>query len=455
MKHSTSEKNSIGILKCMHPLLARFSDFLSEVSEMNNSINTIIIGGGQCGLSVSYYLKQHNHDHLILEKAHQPAEIWRERWDSFTLNTPNWMVTLPGAPYEGDHPDHFMTREEIVAFFEDYIERFNLPIHYGIEVQAVDSCSTGFKVTTDHGVYKTKNVVIATGFYQKPKFPTCSQNISKNIQQIHSSDYKNPSSLKKGNVLVVGSSQSGAQIAEELNQAGRTVYLSVSSAGRVPRRYRGKDVTQWEEEIGYYKRTVNQLKSPKDRFGSSAHTTGKDGGHTINLHQFARDGIKLLGRVVNAERDTITLAPTLHQNLAKADQFEAEFLKEVDQYIETHHLDIPKETVPHLTDGFDVEEISELNLLDAAIETIIWATGFSFDFNWIHFPVVDPMGCPVQWRGISRCPGLYFIGLPFLHTGISSLIAGAGADAAFIADVILSNKPIDIETKHVHSLVNI
>ena len=422
---------------------------------MDKTVDTLIIGGGQCGLSVSYFLKQYNHDHLILEKADQPAEVWRQRWDSFTLNTPNWMVTLPGAPYEGDQPDHFMTRDEIVAFFENYIKRFDLPIRYGIDVQALDSCITGFQVSTNHGIYKAQNVVIATGFYQKPKFPACSHHISDQVQQIHSSDYQNPLSIPKGNVLVVGSSQSGAQIAEELNQAGRTVYLSVSSAGRVPRRYRGKDVTQWEEEIGYYKRTVNQLKSPMDRFGSSAHTTGKDGGHTINLHQFARDGIKLLGRVDSTEGETIILAPNLHHNLAKADQFEANFLKEVDQYIEMHQLDIPEETLPMLTDGFDVEEISELNLTDAGIQTIIWATGFSFDFSWIHFPVVDAMGCPVQWRGISRCPGLYFIGLPFLHTGISSLIAGAGPDAAYIANVILSNQPIDIETKHIHSLVNI
>lgn len=191
--------------------------------------------------------------------------------------------------------------------------------------------------------------------------------------------------------------------------------------------------------MGYYKRTVDQLDSPKNRYASSAHTTGKDGGHTINLHQFANDGIHLLGRICDANGDLITLAPDLNQNLANTDQFESDFLKEVDEYIEKNHLDVPKESLPHLTDGFAVEEIEELNLDDAGIRTIIWATGYFCDYSWIHLPICDTKGYPNHQRGVTKFAGLYFIGLPFLHTGISGVIAGVGDDAEYIATQILQN----------------
>lgn len=407
---------------------------------MNKLVKTIIVGAGQGGLSVSYYLKQKKHQHLILEKENHIAESWRSHWDSFTLNTPNWMVHLPGMTYQGNDPEGFMTREEIVAFFERYLHKQQLPIKYGVTVTSIDPGGAGYIVQTNQGTFESVNVVIATGFYQTPKLPAFHKYITPKIHQIHSSEYQNPESLPEGAVLVVGSSQSGAQIAEELNENGREVYLSVSSAGRVPRTYRGKDVTLWEQSMGYFRRTADQLDSPKSRFASSAHTTGKDGGHTINLHQFARDGIHLIGRIINAKDNWISLAPDLHENLAKADQFEADFLKEVDQYIEDNNLGIPDETLPHLTDGFAVKEIQELNLHDAGIRTIIWGTGYSCDYSWIHLPICDPKGYPIHQRGITQFNGLYFIGLPFLHTGISGVIAGAGDDAEYIASVILQQQ---------------
>lgn len=409
---------------------------------MNKLVNTIIVGAGQGGLSVSYYLKQENHQHIILEKENQIGTSWRSHWDSFTLNTPNWMVHLPGMQYQGEYPEGFMTRKEIVAFFEQYLKEKQLPVKLGVTVTSVDPGGAGYIVQTDQGTYEAANVVIATGFYQKPNFPTFHQHISSTIHQIHSSEYQNPESLPEGGVLIVGSSQSGAQIAEELNKAGREVFLSVSSAGRVPRRYRGKDISVWEEEMGYYKRTVDQLDSPKNRYASSAHTTGKDGGHTINLHQFARDGIHLLGRIRNAHDDLISLAPDLHQNLAKADQFEADFIREVDQYIEKNNRELPEDTLPKLTDGFDVEEKQRLNLDDAGISTIIWATGYSCDYSWIHLPICDSKGYPIHQRGVTKFTGLYFIGLPFLHTGISGVIAGVGDDAEYISKSILSKDRI-------------
>lgn len=406
---------------------------------MAEHIETIIVGGGQGGLSTSFYLNQQGREHVIFDKAHQSAQAWRDRWDSFTLVTPNWMVRLPGAPYQGEQPNGFMTRKEIVSFFDGYINRFNLPIKYGVSVQNVEPINSSYIVRTDQGDYAAKNVVIAVGLFQQSKFPLNPQNLSMNIQQIHSSQYQNPAALPPGAILVVGSAQSGAQIAEELNQSGRKVYLSVSSTGRIPRRYRGKDSYLWMDHMGYFRRTVDELKSPSEKFAASAHATGKNGGYTLNLHQFARDGIQLLGHITGMNKNSVFLAPDLKENLAKADHFEMEFVKEVDRFIEENQLDAPPETLPKLMDGYHVEEIHELDLKQADITCIIWATGYKFDFSWVKLPLLDQDGFPIQKYGVSDFPGLYFIGLPFLRTGISGVIAGVGDDAKLITSVIGKN----------------
>ncbi len=407
---------------------------------MAEFINTIIVGGGQGGLSTSYYLKKHGHPHIILDKANEVAHIWRHRWDSFTLITPNWMVRLPGAQYKGDHPDGFMTRNEVVAYFESYVDRFELPVKLNTSVEIIEPSKGGYVIKTDAGGdYHAGNVVVATGLFQQPKVPSFNGKLSSKITQLHSSQFKNPQMLPEGAVLVVGSSQSGAQIAEELYQSGRKVYLSVSDAGRLPRRYRGRDFTYWMNDMGDFARTVDELSSPKDKFGSSSHGTGKDGGHTINLHQFARDGVTLLGRIQNVENERIILAPDLKDNLAKADQFEADFAKTVDKFIAQHQIYAPSESLPQLTDGYEQEEIHELNMKSAGIGCVIWSTGYKFDFSMVKIPTFDEDGYPIQHRGVTNYPGLYFIGLPFLYSGLSGVIAGVGVDAEYITSTILSN----------------
>ncbi len=409
---------------------------------MTEQVNTIIVGGGQGGLSTSYYLTQQGRDHIILEQADHVAESWRNRWDSFTLITPNWMTRLPGAEYQGDDPDGFSDRDEVVTYFEKYVERFDLPIRSGIRVISVEPIEAGYLVSTDEEDFEADNVVIATGLFQQPKIPLLSTNLPAEIHQLHSSEYRNPEALPDGAALVVGSAQSGCQIAEELYQSGRRVYLSVSSAGRLPRRYRGKDVTRWMDEMGFSDRTVDQLPSPKVKFAGSAHGTGKDGGHTINLHQFARDGVVLLGHIESIQEDRIVLAPDLKENLSKADEFEADFARKIDDYIEKIGLDAPKETLPELRDGYMAELIPELDLKSAGITSVIWATGFKFDFSLVKLPAFDEDGYPVQQRGVTAYPGLYFIGLPFLHTRNSGLLFGVGADAAHVASAIVaSGKP--------------
>jgi putative flavoprotein involved in K+ transport len=404
---------------------------------MSEQVETVIIGGGQAGLAVSYYLSQQGRAHTILEQASQPAEAWRNhRWDSFTLVTPNWMTRMPGAEYQGDDPDGFMPRGDVVAYLEEYIERFRLPIRYGVRVSSVKPNGTGYLVHTGEATVEAANVVIATGLYQQPNIPPVGANLPVEVQQLHSSQYRNPAALPPGAVLVVGSAQSGAQIAEELYQSGRQVYLCVGGSGRGPRRYRGKDITWWFNKIGFYDVTVDKLPSPKARFGGSAQVTGKDGGHTINLHQFARDGVVLLGRMEAVQKGKITLAPDLMENLANTDKFEADMLAKIDEYVEKNGLDVPQENLLQPQDGYDADVITELDIESAGITGVIWATGYKSDFSLVQVPVLDEDGYPVQKRGVTRYPGLYFVGLPFLHTSKSGLLFGVGDDAAHIASDI-------------------
>ena len=406
---------------------------------MSTHIETVIVGGGQAGLAVSYYLSQKNRPHIVLEQADKAGNAWRNhRWDSFTLNTPNWQSVLPGTEIPGSNPDNFLSRDEIVAYFENYVSSFQLPMSYAVQVHSVGPKSSGhgYVVQSSTGRFEASNVVIATGLYQKPKIPAVSAEFPPQIRQIHSDEYRNPQSLPNGTVLVVGSGQSGARIAEELYKSGRKVYLSVSRAGRVPRRYRGKDANWWHERMGDYERTVDQLPSPQAKFASKPIISGKDGGHTLNLHQFARDGVKLLGRIQRVRDNSVLLAQDLKANLARADQFEAGLAKKIDEFIAKNRIDAPEEALPMLADGYGVHETPELNLVDANVTTVIWATGYSFDFSIVELPVFDNDGYPMQKRGITDHRGLYFVGLPWLHNARSGLLFGLAQDAGHIAAAI-------------------
>jgi putative flavoprotein involved in K+ transport len=400
---------------------------------------TIIIGGGQAGLATSYHLKQRGQEHLVLEQAAQAANAWRnDRWDSFTLNTPNWAFRLPGAEYQGAAPDGFLKREEIIKTFEQYVARFQLPVQYGRKVTAIEHVSddTGYLVHTEDEVLAASKVVVATGLYQKPKIPSFSQDLPAHITQLHSGQYRNPQALAPGAVLVVGSGQSGCQIAEELYLSGRQVYLCVSSAGRVPRRYRGSDAFKWMGLIGFLDRTPDKLPSSRARFSANPQVSGIDGGRTLNLHQFVRDGVILLGRIQDGRAGRIWLAPDLKENLAKADKFEAEFTQKIDAYIDQNGLEAPVDTLPALQDGYQVEELDTLDLMSAGVTTIIWAMGYDFDFSMVKLPVFDADGYPVQKRGVTAYPGLFFVGLPWLNKFKSGLLVGVSEDAEYLACVI-------------------
>jgi putative flavoprotein involved in K+ transport len=397
-------------------------------------VETIIVGGGQAGLAISYYLKQEGREHLILERAPAVANAWRhQRWDSFTLVTPNFQVRMPGSEYRGNDPYGFMSLSEVVKYFDDYLQRFQLPVRCGIEVTSVERDGHGYLVRTSEGDYRANNVAIATGLYQSPKIPKFSSVIPSNILQIHSMKYKNPSSLPDGAVLVVGTGESGAQIAEELYQSGRKVYLSIGSAGRVPRRYRGRDINDWFTRMGMFDTRVEDLRSPADKFHPHPQISGKNGGESLNLHQFTRDGVVLLGHVRDAANGRIMIAPDMKETLAKVDQFEINALKAVDDYIARMGLNAQAAPVPQLRDGYAQEVITELDLKATGISTIIWATGYAFDFSLVKLPVVDSDGYPIQKRGVSEYEGLYFLGMPWLHSRRSGILFGVGDDAAYIA----------------------
>ena len=405
---------------------------------MTESIDTLIIGAGQAGLSLSYYLTQQQRPHVLLDKAAQLADSWRNhRWDSFTLVTPNWHILLPGGEYHGDDPDGFMPRDEVVSYLERYAAGFEAPVRFGVAATAVKAEGIGYRVRTVQGDYQAANVVIATGAFQLPKIPPSSASLPPQITKLHSGEYRNPEALPPGAVLVVGSGQSGCQIAEELYQSGRKVYLCVGdSAGRAPRRYRGRDITWWLVQTGFFSRTVDQLPSPMARFAANPQVSGKAGGHTLNLHKFAREGVTLLGRFSGLDGNKVLLTPDLYKKLEKIDKFEADMVKVIDEYISKNSIDAPEETLHFDRDGYAAQIITELDLNAAGITCIVWAGGYKYDFSWIHLPILGDDGFPVQQRGATAFPGLYFLGLPWLSTFKSSLLFGVGEDAAYIASKI-------------------
>jgi putative flavoprotein involved in K+ transport len=377
----------------------------------------------------------------VLEQAAHPANVWRDaRWDSFTLVTPNWTLRMPGAAYDGAEPDAYLSRDEVVAYFDRYVDRFRLPVRCNTRVVAVEPIDgAGYRVRTTETTMRADNVVIATGYEQHPKIPPFAADLPSGIAQLHSSRYRNPASLPVGAVLVVGTAQSGCQIAEELYQSGRRVFLATGGgAGRAPRRYRGQDAFSWLDRIGFFDRTPDQLPFPKERF-AAPHVSGTKGGHTLNLHRFARDGVTLLGHVRGVAGDTIAVAPDLHDNLGRIDRFEREVATMIDGYIQTHGLDAPIEELPRLDDGYAQPVIEELDLTAAGITAVVWATGYRYDYGLVKAPVFDAGGFPIQTRGITGQAGLSFVGMPWMPSLKSGILVGVGDCAAHIASTIAAS----------------
>ena len=401
----------------------------------------VIIGAGQGGLAVSHYLSRLGVEHVVIERS-SIASSWREhRWDSFCTVTPNWSIRLPGAEYAGDDSDGFMGRDALVRHFEVWARSFDAPVRCGIEARAVRPAGDGFEVVTDDGPYRAGCVVVATSTYQTVHVPAVAARLPRRLAQLTSHDYKHPRMVPPGAVLVVGCGQTGAQIAEEVHEAGRRTYLCVGRAGRLPRRYRGRDCIEWQRDMGYLDRTPAMLDSPRDRFRGDPHLSGKNGGRTLSLHHFHRDDIRLLGRLTGCRGERAEFDGDLHAQMRFADAFSDRIVGQFERHIEEHRIDAPPPTAAELTGGPPPhgrfpEVVRELDLAEAGVGTVIWATGYRYDFSWIDAPVLDDAGYPVAPGGVTACPGLYFTGLNWMTWRKSGIIYGAGDDArSVVADI--------------------
>ncbi|MCW5625312.1 MAG: MSMEG_0569 family flavin-dependent oxidoreductase [Burkholderiales bacterium] len=396
-----------------------------------------IIGGGQAGLSMSRCLRDHGIDHVVLER-HRVGHAWREeRWDSFCLVTPNWQCNLPGFPYDGDAPHGFMEKEAIVRYVEAFARSFEPPLREGVDVGGLRRRADGrFELTTSSGSLTADQVVVATGGYHTPVIPRLAERLPGDVMQLHSREYRNAASLPTGAVLVVGSGQSGCQIAEDLHLAGRTVHLCVGSAPRTARRYRGRDVVDWLADLGYYDMPVEQhpLKE-RVRAKANHYVTGRDGGRDIDLRRFALEGMVLHGRLDDLRGTHIRFRDDLATNLDQADAVAESIKDTVDRYIDKAGIDAPTEAryVPVWRPG---STALELDLRDAGITSVIWCVGYRADFRWIELPAFDGSGHPAHRRGVSAVDGLYFLGLPWLHTWGSGRFSGIARDAAHLAEQV-------------------
>ncbi len=394
----------------------------------------IIIGGGQAGLSMSWLLKQRGIDHVVFEK-HRMAEAWRsKRWDSFCLVTPNWQCRLPGFPYAGPDPDGFMKKEQIIEYLEAFARSFEPPLREGVTVRRLRRHQSGaFEVCTDIGDFLADQVVVATGGYHTAVLPRLAERLPAEIVQIHSSEYKNPESLPAGAVLVVGTGQSGCQIAEDLHLAGRQVHLCVGGAPRTARRYRGKDVVAWLDEMGYYRMPIHEHPQ-KDRVRAKAnhYVTGRDGGRDIDLRKFALEGMKLYGRLKEIDGATMRFAADLRQNLDQADSVAESIKSTIDKFIASKQIDAPVEE-PYRPPWQPDHEPPVLDYREANIRTIIWSVGYRTDYTWVELPIFDGKGYPAHERGVTTAHGLYFLGLPWQYTWGSGRFSGVTSDAEFLA----------------------
>jgi putative flavoprotein involved in K+ transport len=421
---------------------------------MKQHYSVIVVGGGQAGLSMSYCLKERKIDHIVFEK-NQIGYAWQaKRWDTFCLVTPNWQCCLPGYQYPGSDPNGFMQQAEIVDYIKSYAASFNPPIKEGVEVLSVrkQDLQSVFEVSTSTGDFTSNQVVIASGSYHRPKIPAFSQRLPAEIVQIHSSEYKNPESLCDQAVLVIGTGQSGCQIAEDLHLAGKQVHLCVGSAPRSPRQYRGKDVVEWLDQMGYYDLPIDEHpQKEKVRSNANHYVTGRDGGREIDLRKLALEGMRLYGRLKAVGARQLEFKDDLKQNLDHADAVAKSIKTTIDGFIEKNRIEAPTE--PAYRPVWEPEEpTSTLDYEAANIGTVIWCTGYRSDFGWVEIPVFDGQGYPGHERGVTPVRGLYFLGLPWLYTWGSGRFSGVARDAIYLADYIQARQQASHSTPV--SLVN-
>jgi putative flavoprotein involved in K+ transport len=403
-------------------------------------VGVVVVGAGQAGLAVSYYLRAFGIEHVVLERG-RVGESWRSaRWDSFTLVTPNWMTRLPGHVLAAGTGADFIARDAIVGLLESFAD--GLPVTEGVEVVSVTMADHGYLVTTPAYQLSARAVVIAGGGQRIPVVPPVAARLPAGLHQCDAARYRNPADLPPGAVLVVGSGQSGAQIAHELAAAGREVLLATSRVARVPRRYRGRDVHEWSVELGLYDEAAEAVTDPAEFREPHPTLSGARGGHTLALQQLARDGVRLLGRLVDAEDTKLAFATDLAVNMQYADRRAVGFRRAVDSYVAGAGIvaappdaDPAEQPLPEAPDT-----PSALDTQAEGITSVVWCIGFGPDTRWVNVPILRADGMPVHKRGITASPGLYVAGYPWLSTRGSGLLYGVAADAARIAQHITATE---------------
>ena len=408
-------------------------------------IDAVVIGAGQYGLAASWHLSRRGIEHVVIERG-QIAETWRsQRWDAFALNTPNWMNRLAGETEAVEPRDAFLTRDGWIARLEDHARRTQVPVRTATTVTGVDAGPGPgtYLVAVDgpdgRDTIETRHVVVASGGQSAPRRPALSGSLPSDVLQLHTSEYRSPSALPEGAVLVVGSAQSGVQVAEDLVGAGRTTHLATSPVARLRRRYRGRDTLEWLVECGFYDATLEQLPDPRMAKAPIPQISGVGRyGHTVSLQSLADLGVRLLGRPVGVDGGRIEFDDSLGANIAAGDQGSAILNGIMDAWIErTAGILLPVEPDPADTphpDPMSVRSPAVLDLERDRIGTVIWATGYEVDFGYLHLPVLDAAGLPVHDHGAARTPGIHFLGLRWLNDRKSALITAADAEAAAMAD---------------------
>jgi putative flavoprotein involved in K+ transport len=408
---------------------------------MTERLGVVVVGAGQAGLAVSCELTRAGVPHAVLEKG-RVGETWRGRWDSFCLVTPNWSVQLPDHPYDGDDPDGFMPRDEIVAYLERYASAVQAPVREGVEVTALRPGGGGaLTLDTSDGALEAKTVVLTTGAYQRPHRPAAAATLPADLLQIDADDYRNPADLPEGRVLVVGSGQSGCQIAEELHHAGRDVYLACGRAPWASRRIGERDLVWWVLETGFLDAPVSSLPDPRARLAANVLATGHGGGRDLHLRTLRRTGVTLLGRLLGAEGRRARFAPDLAASVAWGDERRGQLMDLVRKLVAERGLPQPEIAEP---EPLDCRTPEDLDLSDFG--AVVFTSGFRPDYeSWVHCPgAFDELGFPVQEDGASTVvDGLYFVGVHFLRKRKSSIFLGVAEDAAIVADKIATRAARD------------
>lgn len=405
---------------------------------MTESFDVAIVGGGQAGLATSWYLTQAGVDHIVLE-AGRIAETWRSRrWDSFCLVTPNMSVRLPGATFSGPDPEGFMPRAELVAFFESWVAAFRAPVRERSRVAHVGADSDGrFVISLDDGQVRARTVVVASGSYHKAHRPAGAETLPATLHQVLAEDYGNPSKLPPGNVLIVGSGQTGCQLAEELRESGRKVFLSCGRCPWAPRQVAGRDIVWWMIESGFMDRTVDKLPSPMARLVGNPQLTGHGGGRDLNFRTLHETGVELVGRLMGADGSIVHFADDLAASVDFGDARWADLRGYIDACCAKTGMPQPRYDIPP---PMRIRTRSELDLAREGIGSVVWTSGYRPEYGWVRLPVFDDMGFPIQVDGRASVPGLYFVGVHYMRKLKSAILYGVGEDAEVVARQIVEGR---------------